>query len=60
MAAAAIVLVTLLIARPIAVWLAFAGTGVDAYTKAFMAWFGPKGVATMTFAVDWIARPSAI
>jgi NhaP-type Na+/H+ or K+/H+ antiporter len=24
---------------------------VDRSTKAFMAWFGPKGVATMTFAL---------
>jgi NhaP-type Na+/H+ or K+/H+ antiporter len=49
--AVAIVLVTLLVARPVAVWLALAGTGVDRYAKAFMAWFGPKGVATMTFAL---------
>jgi len=51
MAAVAIVLVTLLVARPVAVWIALAGTPVDNATKAFMAWFGPKGVATMTFAL---------
>jgi NhaP-type Na+/H+ or K+/H+ antiporter len=51
LAAVAVVLVTLLVARPVAVWLALAGTGFDRYTKAFMAWFGPKGVATMTFAL---------
>jgi NhaP-type Na+/H+ or K+/H+ antiporter len=50
-AAIAIVLVTLLVARPVAVWLALAGTGVDRSAKLFMAWFGPKGVATMTFAL---------
>jgi len=55
-AAVAIVLVTLLVARPVAVWLALAGTGVDRYTKAFMAWFGPKGVATMTFALLVLAE----
>jgi NhaP-type Na+/H+ or K+/H+ antiporter len=33
------------------VWLALAGTRLDAATKAFMAWFGPKGVATMTFSL---------
>ena len=27
------------------------GTGVDTATKGFMAWFGPKGVATMTFSL---------
>jgi sodium/hydrogen antiporter len=50
-AAVAIVLVTLLLARPVAIWLALAGTGTPSAEKAFMAWFGPKGVATMTFAL---------
>jgi len=50
-AAVAIVLVTLLVARTGAVWIALAGTGVDRAEKAFMAWFGPKGVATMTFSL---------
>jgi NhaP-type Na+/H+ or K+/H+ antiporter len=50
-AAVAIVVVTLLVARPVAVFGALAGTGVDTATKAFMAWFGPKGVATMTFSL---------
>ncbi len=27
------------------------GHGVDTATKGFMAWFGPKGVATMTFSL---------
>jgi NhaP-type Na+/H+ or K+/H+ antiporter len=56
LAAIAIVLVTLLVARPVAVWIALAGTRVDASTKAFMAWFGPKGVATMTFALLVLAQ----
>jgi NhaP-type Na+/H+ or K+/H+ antiporter len=50
-AAIGIVVVTLLIARTVAVWIALAGTGVDRDEKAFMAWFGPKGVATMTFSL---------
>jgi len=50
-AAVAIVAVTLLIARPAAIWLALAGTGLPPSWKAFMAWFGPKGVATMTFSL---------
>jgi sodium/hydrogen antiporter len=45
-AAAAIAAVTLLVARPIAAFAALAGTRqVDTATKAFMSWFGPKGVA---------------
>jgi sodium/hydrogen antiporter len=50
-ASVAIVVVTLLVARSVAVWIALAGTGVDQAEKGFMAWFGPKGVATMTFSL---------
>jgi NhaP-type Na+/H+ or K+/H+ antiporter len=55
-AAVAVVLGTFLIARPVAVWVALAGTRVQPATKAFMAWFGPKGVATMTFGVLILSR----
>ena len=51
MAAVAIAAFTLVVARPVAVFAALAGTRVDAATKAFMSWFGPKGVATMTFSL---------
>jgi sodium/hydrogen antiporter len=51
LAAVAIVAVTLLVARPVAIWIALVGTGLPASWKAFMAWFGPKGVATMTFSL---------
>jgi sodium/hydrogen antiporter len=50
-AAIGVVVVTLLVARTVAVLIALAGTGVDAAEKGFMAWFGPKGVATMTFSL---------
>ena len=50
-AAVAVVVVTLLVARPVAVWLALAGAHVPRDEKAFIAWFGPKGVATMTFSL---------
>jgi NhaP-type Na+/H+ or K+/H+ antiporter len=51
-AAVGIAAFTLVVARPVAVFIALAGTrqvGQDG--KAFMAWFGPKGVATMTFSL---------
>lgn len=35
---------------------ALAGTRTDVATRAFMAWFGPKGVATMTFALLVLAQ----
>jgi NhaP-type Na+/H+ or K+/H+ antiporter len=50
-AAVAIALVTLLVARPVAVAIALTGTRVSRAALAFMAWFGPKGVATMTFSL---------
>jgi sodium/hydrogen antiporter len=55
-AAVGIVAFTLLAARPIAIWIALAGTRIDRATKAFMAWFGPKGVATMTFSILVLGR----
>jgi NhaP-type Na+/H+ or K+/H+ antiporter len=55
-AAVGVVLGTLLIARPVAVWIALAGTRVQSATKAFMAWFGPKGVATMAFSLLILER----
>jgi NhaP-type Na+/H+ or K+/H+ antiporter len=50
-ASVAIVAFTLLAARPIAVFVSLAGTRTDTATRAFMGWFGPKGVATMTFSL---------
>jgi sodium/hydrogen antiporter len=41
----------LLLARPAAVLLSFLRTGIDRPQKLFMAWFGPKGVASMLFAL---------
>jgi sodium/hydrogen antiporter len=45
------VAVVFLLARPLAVWVALLGTSTDRATRLFMGWFGPKGVATMTFAL---------
>jgi sodium/hydrogen antiporter len=50
-AALGLVAVTFLLARPLAVWIALVGTSVDRQTRLFMGWFGPKGVATMTFSL---------
>jgi len=45
------VLFALLVARPVAVMLSFMRTGIPRSEKHFMAWFGPKGVASMLFAL---------
>jgi sodium/hydrogen antiporter len=41
----------LFVARPVAVLLSFLRTGIPQSEKLFMAWFGPKGVASMLFAL---------
>jgi sodium/hydrogen antiporter len=51
LALAAFVVFALLVARPGAVLLSFVRTGLPQAQKAFIAWFGPKGVASMLFAL---------
>jgi NhaP-type Na+/H+ or K+/H+ antiporter len=48
---AVFVVFALLVARPAAVMLSFLRTGIPRSEKVFMAWFGPKGVASMLFAL---------
>ena len=48
---AAFVLFALTVARPASVMLSLARTGISRPQKLFMAWFGPKGVASMLFAL---------
>jgi sodium/hydrogen antiporter len=45
------VLAVFLVARPVAVWVALLGTSTDPQTRLFMGWFGPKGIATVTFSL---------
>jgi NhaP-type Na+/H+ or K+/H+ antiporter len=47
----AFVAFALLVARPVAVLLALLRTGLPRSERRFMAWFGPKGVASMLFAL---------
>jgi NhaP-type Na+/H+ or K+/H+ antiporter len=58
-AAVGVVAVTLLVARPVAVFAALVRTDTDIATRAFMSWFGPKGVATMTFSLLVLSQPIA-
>lgn len=41
----------LLVARPLAVFVSFIGVDLPRPEKLFIAWFGPKGVASMLFAL---------
>ncbi len=53
----AFVLFALLVARPVAVMLSLAGTRLPRPQKGFIAWFGPKGVASMLFAILVLDEP---
>ncbi len=47
----AFIVFALLLARPVAVIVSLAGTRLTPPIKLFVAWFGPKGVASMLFAL---------
>ena len=62
--ALAIILVSLFVVRPLAVWLSLVGTDASPVTRLFFGWFGPRGLATVLFALliveqvaDEIAEP---
>ena len=45
------ILLALLVARPVSILLAFVRSRLPGPEKLFVAWFGPKGVASMLFAL---------
>jgi sodium/hydrogen antiporter len=55
----AFIAVALLIARPVAVLAALVGTKLPRPQRLFIAWFGPKGVASMLFALFILDRSVA-
>lgn len=46
-----LILVSLLIVRPLAIWISLTGTDAAPPTKLFFGWFGPRGLATALFAL---------
>jgi NhaP-type Na+/H+ or K+/H+ antiporter len=50
-AAVGIVAIALLVARPVGVFTALVRTATDLPERAFMSWFGPKGVSTISFSL---------
>ncbi len=48
---AALVLVSLFVVRPLAIWLSLAGTDAPGSARLFLGWFGPRGLATALFAL---------
>lgn len=47
----AIILASLFVVRPLAVWLSLLGTDAAGITRLFFGWFGPRGLATALFAL---------
>jgi NhaP-type Na+/H+ or K+/H+ antiporter len=47
----ALVLASLFLVRPAAIWLSLLGAGVRPGEKLFYGWFGPRGLATALFAL---------
>ncbi len=50
-ALAGFIVLTLFVARPLAVLVSYVGVGIPMSFRVFIAWFGPKGVASMLFAL---------
>ncbi|WP_052423404.1 cation:proton antiporter [Nonomuraea candida] len=44
-------ILALILARPAAIWLSFLGSGLTAREQAAVAWFGPKGFASVVYAL---------
>lgn len=54
---------TLVLLRPLVVWVALAGTGLRPAEKLFAGWFGPRGIASVLYmllavrTLTWEAQP---
>lgn len=46
-----LILVSLFVVRPLAIWLSLLGTDASGTTRVFFGWFGPRGLATALFAL---------
>ncbi|MEJ6394439.1 cation:proton antiporter [Gymnodinialimonas sp. 2305UL16-5] len=47
----ALILISLFLVRPLAIWLSLIGTDAAPLTRVFFGWFGPRGLATALFAL---------
>jgi sodium/hydrogen antiporter len=46
-----LILVSLFVVRPLAIWISLIGSGAAPLTRLFFGWFGPRGLATALFAL---------
>jgi NhaP-type Na+/H+ or K+/H+ antiporter len=42
--------------RMLPIWLSLAGSGLKSYEKIFLGWFGPRGEASILFALLFLER----
>ncbi len=56
---ALLILTSLLVVRPLAIWISLVGTDASPMTRGFFGWFGPRGLATALFALLVIPRVGA-
>lgn len=47
----ALILISLIVVRPLAIWISLIGTDASGTTRLFFGWFGPRGLATALFAL---------
>ena len=47
----ALILLSLFVIRPLAIWISLSKTDAEPITKLFFGWFGPRGLATALFAL---------
>ncbi len=46
-----LILLSLFVVRPLAIWISLIGTDAAPVTRGFFGWFGPRGLATALFAL---------
>ena len=44
------------VVRMLPIWLSLAGSGISSYEKIFLGWFGPRGLASILFALLILER----
>ena len=47
----AMVLISLFVLRPLAIWISLIGTDIKPASRLLIGWFGPRGLATALFAI---------
>lgn len=60
LSAVVIAVVSLVVLRPVAIWISLRGQNLSGRTVAFLGWFGPRGLATIVFLLVAIEELGAL